>query len=217
MSVANFNRLVHDAKLSKADKEWFPRWVRRYASGVEVVEDRLSVSQDEVIDFLRSLLKSNTPAWQRLQAVRAIEAYRDLVLQTGVPPLGHIRQKLSRLADQERAGTDRPGIRDERHLIGPIDPNEPEIIQQMRRELRVRGKMLDTERTYVSWVQRFIHHCGSDDIRTNLAKNSITPMDRRFPAPAGRGAADRRAGALAPRVLIPRPSRGSPAGCIGSR
>ena len=48
MSVANFVRLVHDAKLGKNDREWFPRWIRRYASGVEVVEGRLSVSQDEV-------------------------------------------------------------------------------------------------------------------------------------------------------------------------
>jgi hypothetical protein len=53
--------------------------------------------------FLRSLRDSQTPAGQRLQAVRAIEAYRDLVLQTTVPSLQEIRQKLGRLADQEKA------------------------------------------------------------------------------------------------------------------
>ena len=77
-------------------------------------------------------------------------------------------QTLSRLADQERAfgyRADRPGIRDERHLIGQIDPREPEILQQMRRELRLRHKALETERAYVAWIQRFIQHCGAEDLQ----------------------------------------------------
>ena len=114
MSVANFCRLLHGAKLGKNDKEWFPRWIRRYASGLKISEGNLPVSEEEVIRFSRSLLENKTPAWQRLQAVRAVEAYRDLVLQTGVPSLETVRQKLSRMADQERArgpGSGRPGWR----------------------------------------------------------------------------------------------------------
>ena len=64
-----------------------------------------------------------------------MEAYRHLVLPTEIPSLQEIRQTLSRLADRERAdglGTGRPGIRDERHLIGQIDPHEPAIVQQVR-------------------------------------------------------------------------------------
>ena len=120
-----------------------------------------------MIRFLQSLLKSNTPAWQRLQAVRAIEAYRSLELRTEVPSLAPIRQKLSQLAAQEKAaGRVRavPGVEDERHLVGRIDPNEPPIVQQMRKELRVRHMALDTERTYVGWAVRFIEHCGSPDL-----------------------------------------------------
>jgi hypothetical protein len=120
MSVENFGRLLHEAKLSKNDREWFPRWIRRYASSVKVVEGRLPVSPEEVIRFLQSLLKSNTPAWQRLQAVRAIEAYRNLELRTEVPSLESIRKKLSQLAAQEKAAgpaAGRPGVEDERHLI----------------------------------------------------------------------------------------------------
>jgi hypothetical protein len=103
----------------------------------------------ELIAFSQSLRDNKTPAWQRLQAVRAIEAYRDLVLRTQEPSLQMIRQTLSRIADQEKAdgpGADRPGIEDERHLIAWIDPAEPAVIQQMRRELRVRRKALETER-----------------------------------------------------------------------
>ena len=87
MSVANFDRLLREARLGKNDKESFPRWIGRYASGVTMVEGRLPVSPEEVIRFLQSLLKSHTPAWQRRQAVRAIEAYRTLVLGTELPSL----------------------------------------------------------------------------------------------------------------------------------
>lgn len=167
MSVADFCRRLHGARLATNDREWFPRWIRRYASDVEAVEGRLSVSPDEVIRFLRSPLKNQVPAWQRLQAVRAIEAYRDLVLQSKLPPLEEIRQTLSRLADQERAagqGAGQPSVQDERHLIGRIDPNEPELIQRMRKEMRVRHKALETELAYVGWVQRFVRHCDSPDL-----------------------------------------------------
>ena len=168
MTVKRFCGLLHEAKFGKNDKKWFPRWIRRYASAVNETEGVLPVTESQVIRFLQSLRNHGTPAWQRLQAVRAVEAYRNLVLETEIPPLGKIRQTLSRVADQERAdglGAGRPGIRDDRHLIGVIDPNEPAIIQQMRRELRVRGKALETERAYVGWVERFIRHCGSEDLQ----------------------------------------------------
>ena len=126
MSVDTFCRLLHGTKLGKNDKKWFPKWLRRYAETVPSVDGNLPVTEAEVIRFSRSLLASNTPAWQRLQAVRAVEAYRNLVLRSQRPSLEPIRRKLSRLAARGRE--DRPGVRDERHLVGVIDPNEPEIV-----------------------------------------------------------------------------------------
>jgi len=167
MSVAKFCGLLNEVKLAKNDKKWFPRWIRRYASTVDTVQGNLRVTEADVIKFLQSLRDSRTPAWQRLQAVRAVEAYRRLVLGTEEPSLVQIRQKLGRLAEQERAlgnRADRPGVRDERHLIGQINPHEPAIVQQMRRELRVRHKALRTETAYVGWVRRFIRHCGSQEL-----------------------------------------------------
>ena len=41
-----------------------------------------SVTEAEVVKFLRSLRDNGTPAWRRLQAARAVEAYRNLVLGT---------------------------------------------------------------------------------------------------------------------------------------
>ncbi len=95
----------------------------------------LSVTREEVLRFLQTLRDNGTPAWQRLQAVRAVELYRNLVLKTQQPVLHEIRQTLGRLAERERtAGNDaaRLGIADERELVGIIDPAEPAILQQMR-------------------------------------------------------------------------------------
>ena len=87
MSVRKFCWLLSEAKVSKRDREWFPRWLLRYAETVALVDGKLSVTEAEVIQFSRSLRDSGTPAWQRLQAVRAVEAYRNLVLCTDRPNL----------------------------------------------------------------------------------------------------------------------------------
>jgi len=53
-----------------------------------------------------------------------------------------------------------PDTRDIRKLVGQIDSSESLVIQQMRRELRMQGKALETERAYVGWVNRFLRYCG---------------------------------------------------------
>ena len=92
--------MLPGSKLPAADKEWFPRWIRRYASHCGATAGSLAVGESEVIAFLRSLREHGTPAWQRLQALRAVEAYRAHVLKANAPDLQHIRLTLSRLAEQ---------------------------------------------------------------------------------------------------------------------
>ncbi len=105
------------------------------------------MSEPSVILFLQGLRDNGTPAWQRLQAVRAVEMYRNLVLHTDQPALYEIRRTLGRLADRDRvAGGDDSAVPNEQQLVGRIDPDEPEIIQQMRRELRLRRKARKTEK-----------------------------------------------------------------------
>jgi integron integrase len=167
MSVANFCAILPGTKLPVTDKEWFPRWIRRYASSCGDPAGKLPVSENRVVPFLQALRDHGTPAWQRLQAVKAIDAYRALILNAEAPHLQHIRITLSRLAEQEKvagATPGSPGTRDERHLVGHIDPSEPAVIKQVRRELRLRHKALPTERAYVGWLIRFIQHCGSPDL-----------------------------------------------------
>jgi len=168
MSIERFCMQIRVATLSEADRQWFPRWIRRYAEEFHATAGDVPVTQPQVIRFLRTLRDNGTPAWQRLQATRAIEAYQRIVLESQSPSLRAIRLTLSRLADQEKAGAGRhrPGIEDERHLVGIIDPREPPLIQQTRREMRLRHKALRTERAYVGWIKRFMRHCRSGDAAT---------------------------------------------------
>lgn len=164
MSVERFSARVRGSSLSPADQQWFPAWIRRYAEAVRAARGPLPVTRESVIEFLRGLRSGGTPAWQRLQATRAIEAYQKLVLETDRPSLQDIRSTLGRLADQERNATRSgvgPGSSDERHLVGIIDQNEPTIIQKTRRELRLRHRALRTEQSYVGWIDRFLRFCGT--------------------------------------------------------
>ena len=65
----------------------------------------------------------------------------------------------------QRGGHSRPGTEDERHLVGTIDPQEAQCLQELRRETRLRRRALETERAYANWVSRFMRHCGSEDLR----------------------------------------------------
>ena len=169
MSIQMFKRAVAEAELAKRDKKYFVNWLKRYGEVAKVESGFLLVSESVVLGFLRGLLAAGTPAWQRLQAVRAIEMYRNAVLNSQEPSLANFRVTLSRLADQERqTGFDDgvvPGIADERHLIGKIDPKEPPVLQTFRREMRLRHMALRTERAYAGWIQRFIRFCGSDQLQ----------------------------------------------------
>jgi integron integrase len=124
----------------------------------------VELTRDRAFGFSRELLANGVPAWQRKQAIRALCAYRDMVLQIDEPLLSDMVRKLSTLAEQERSfgGAELPDARQERALVGQIDPQECVVQQETRRELRVRGKALLTERAYVGWIERFMKFCGCE-------------------------------------------------------
>ncbi|MEI6541741.1 MAG: integron integrase [Planctomycetota bacterium] len=168
MSLAAFRSKLHLAHYGEKDQVWFPKWLARYATGKPLTAGLLPVTESLVIEFSRSLMKSGTPAWQRLQGVRAVEAYRDLVLHVSEPDLTQMKQILGRLAAAEKdsgAAAGSPEIADQQRLIGVIDPSEPQILQSMRKELRLRHLALETERAYIGWIVRFIRHCGSAELQ----------------------------------------------------
>jgi hypothetical protein len=78
MSANQYATMIKTANVSKADQTWFPKWVFRYASSQRTSRlQPLAVSEQDVIRFLRSLRDQSVPAWQRLQAARAVASYRN--------------------------------------------------------------------------------------------------------------------------------------------
>jgi integron integrase len=45
-------------------------------------------------------------------------------------------------------------------LIGTVSPDEPLLIQEVRKLMRVRHYSKNTERSYISWITRFLCHAG---------------------------------------------------------
>ena len=89
MTLVGFEMAVAVSEdLGENDRVWFPKWLRRYAmSFPKGLTDELPVNRDTVLRFSRNLLESGAPAWQRWQAVRSLEAYRDLILKRSEPDL----------------------------------------------------------------------------------------------------------------------------------
>lgn len=163
MSVHKFKKDLLSMDYPENDKTFFPFWISRYASEVGQRNPfaNLPVNEATILKFSRSLLQSEIPAWQRLQAVRAVEAYHIFLFGKSTEWILNIKKTLSRIADQEREDYDGGTPRD---LVGVIDKTEPIVIQNMRRELRLRYKQLETERAYVGWIERFIKFCGSKEL-----------------------------------------------------
>ena len=165
MTIRAFTAAAQKGRFGENDVKWFPTWLRRYAEFRKVGESsNLALTRESAVEFCVMLKGNQIPAWQRRQAVRALIAYRDLILRTADPDLSDMVVALNRLAEQEKQlGADgSPGLRDEAKLIGVIDPREAPILQQVRREIRVQVKALGTERVYMRWIARFLEYCGVD-------------------------------------------------------
>ncbi|WP_342190314.1 integron integrase [Stieleria varia] len=168
MTVLQFEKeVLLSAQFGENDKTWFPRWVRRYSLTLRKgLDGELAVNRGSVIRFSKALLASGAPAWQRWQAVRALECYRDLVLKRSEPDLSDIVATLARLGKRERnIELDAPPTAEElARLRGNVNRSEPLLIQTMRGEMRVLHYAMATERAYVRWVKRFMTHVGSEKL-----------------------------------------------------
>ena len=70
MSLITFRRRLHESTYGENDRKWFPRWLARYVEGKTQTNKVLPVTKPLIVEFSKSLLKSGTPALQRLQGVR---------------------------------------------------------------------------------------------------------------------------------------------------
>ncbi|MEM9368533.1 MAG: integron integrase [Planctomycetota bacterium] len=133
-------------RADEVSQKWDRIWFDRFMAFLRQTQRSRSADRDTVVAFSQSLLRHGKPAWQRLQAVRAI---RNEALKRGerTPQLDEIILKLRELAqDEQNTGDGDPG---------QLNPNEPSLIQELRKQLRIQHLALSTEKAYVQWVRRF--------------------------------------------------------------
>ena len=111
----------------------------------------LSAEVAEVTKFLIGLRQRSKQAWQRHQALRAIIDYTKNVRHQSTLELEEMSIKLTRLVREE----ERRQIVESGDRAGIIPANEPQVIQGLRRHLRVAGLKLSTEKAYVKWAKQF--------------------------------------------------------------
>ena len=122
-------------KPKPTQKDWADIWFGKLAKFHQIDHPASwHFSEEEVIAFLKSKVKAGEPAWKRLKIVQALITYRNTVLKSKEPRLEHIRAKLQEFDSQEKARA--AGAPTEEELVGKINPREPDVIQQMRRNLR---------------------------------------------------------------------------------
>jgi hypothetical protein len=145
MTVAKLVEETAQAPLPENDRQWFPKLIREMAGFVHYpAGEAVALPRERVLDYLKLIQRRGRKAWQRLQAVRAVEFYSDRVLKTDEPKLDDIRAKLEQAARREReeagAGAEHGGRKrasEDDRPVGVIDPCEPELIKALRRELRL--------------------------------------------------------------------------------
>lgn len=143
----------HGSGKPSAD-DWGPIWFEKLAQFHRVQQPAIwDFDEQHVIDFLRARLRSGAPAWKRLRIVEGLISYRNRVRKSSTPRLEPIRQKLQEIAIRERFRDDAQAIEE---VAGMIDPNEPDVIGQLRRTMRLQRKQHNTEKAYVKWVRRFM-------------------------------------------------------------
>lgn len=165
-----YQRCVAVKNLNEKAAKWFPRWfeayVRHHRFHTKESVERVPVTKELLILFLQNLRDKHVAAWQRLQAMEAIELYYHLVLRTNDLDFTPIRNKLSELAAAERrAGS---SLDAETHVAGEGNPglineDEPKAIVDMRKRLRLLHHPISTERAYLGWLRRFMRHVGDED------------------------------------------------------
>ena len=174
MSVEDFRQKIARSSVVKNDRKWLPIWIEKYAKFHHFNEAQpLKVSAELAVAFLQDMKSRSAPAWQRLQAVRAIQNYAWLMLELQCPDLNAVSAKLSNMAANEKHGVLAKAPADTEH---GIDENDPELIQLMCRRLRTQHYARRTEKAYVGWARRFL---AKYSVRTAQEAESLGEAEMR--------------------------------------
>ena len=109
--------------------------------------------EKHVLAFLRDKRAKKMPTWKRLKIVHGLIWYRNHIRRSREPRLEHLRAKLQEDVINENFEQQEQTIEE---AVGKIDPKEPDVIQAMRRALRLNNKEWNTEKAYVGKVYAFM-------------------------------------------------------------
>lgn len=141
------------------ERKWAHIWFKQLAVfHKRQPESSWKFSVDEVIALSQYKRDNGMPAWKRKAMVDGLMAYRRLVQKLPNEDLRPIAAKLEEIAGWERAKSE--GIDDIEEIAGRINSKEADVIQQLRRKLRLQGKKYSTERAYVGKVRAFMSARG---------------------------------------------------------
>ena len=152
------------------EQKWAHIWFKQLAVfHKRRVEPSWKFTANDVIAFSRHKRDNGMPGWKCQRMVDGLMAYRRFVQKVTADDLQPISRKLVEVAALERARADGvKDIEDIEEIAGKINPRESDIIQQLRRKLRLLGKQYSTERAYVGKVKAFMSARGlkmSDRLR----------------------------------------------------
>ncbi|WP_236623772.1 site-specific integrase, partial [Rhodopirellula baltica] len=115
-------------------------------------------SADDVIAFLRSRRDAEVPAWKRMKIIEGLIHYRETIQRREVDDLLPLKKKMGEIILIEQAKTG--GLDSIDDVVGKINPNEMDAIQEFRRSMRRAGLAIATERSYVNKLKAFMADRG---------------------------------------------------------
>lgn len=131
------------------------KWVRIYRKHYSDDNN----NRKKVLEQYRCLLSKTCHLWQVEQAIQAVRYYWYFI-------------------DTQEATTLKPA-----EITFDLHPEDEELLRESRRILRLRHCTYRTERTYLGWIRRYLHHCrkhsnsqrtlDADSLRTYLSYLAI--------------------------------------------
>ena len=154
-------------------QDWDRIWIEEYRHFLRLEPGQaFTVETSQVVGFLIEIRRRGKKAWQRLQALKAIKESARSDLRMSTDHLDDVTAKLQTLVNQEKKAEE---AEHPQEIRGLIDPNEPIVVQNLRRRLRMKHNTYSTEKAYVQYAKQFIRRFGLvDDVNwTTISRKEI--------------------------------------------
>ena len=162
MSLARFESYARELRFQNPDPGWSIRWLKRLFEFHRVpVGGELAVNEQRLIEFLQHIKQNGAETWQRHQAAVVASRYQEMISGVTDPAIDQVVKTLLLRAKGERYGDAAAAKREQN-----FPENEPPLITELRKSLRLSRYKYDTEKAYVGWVKRLYLAYPDDDIAT---------------------------------------------------